>query len=221
MFAQIAPKYDFLNHALSLNADRRWRRLVVSAVSDCLARNDSKALDLCCGTADLSIELARMAETIGVDFCQPMLQIGAKKATKSRFPVLLVEGDALRVPFASDSFEVVTIAFGLRNLESVEAGLAEIFRLLKPNGRAAILEFSHPRLPVFKTVFQFYFNRILPRIGNAVSGSGFAYRYLPDSVGRFPDQRTLASMMEAAGFSGVSYRDLFGGVAALHLGEKQ
>src|SRR5262249_27819213 len=132
-----------------------------------------------------------------------------------------VEGDALRVPFADDSFEVVTIAFGLRNLESVENGLIEILRLLKPGGRAAVLEFSHPRVPLFKSVFNFYFNRILPRIGNAISGSGFAYRYLPDSVGAFPDQAALARMMESAGFLRVRYRDLFGGVAALHLGEKR
>src|SRR5262249_37725629 len=117
MFAQIAPRYDFLNHALSLNADRRWRRFVVSSVADRLGSAGAKALDLCCGTGDLSIELANRSETIAVDFCQPMLEIGVRKARGSRFPVSFVEGDALRVPLPDNSFDVVTIAFGLRNLE--------------------------------------------------------------------------------------------------------
>src|ERR1051325_11677643 len=211
MFGQIAPRYDLLNHALSLNVDRRWRRFVVDKVSDRLRRPGASALDLCCGTADLSIELGAVASTIGLDFCHPMLTIGQEKVRAANLPVHLAEGDALRVPLADDGFDVVTMAFGLRNLESVEGGLREMFRLLKPGGRAAILEFSHPQIPIFKHLFQFYFMRILPRIGNAVSGSSFAYKYLPDSVREFPDQKRLENLMVVVGFSKVEYYNLFGG----------
>ena len=135
--------------------------------------------------------------------------------------VHLVEGDALRIPAADETFGVVTIAFGLRNLESVEEGLSEIYRVLRREGRAAVLEFSHPRTPVFRGLFNLYFTRLLPRIGGAISGSRFAYQYLPDSVREFPDQGRLRAMMEAVGFSRVRYYNLFGGVAALHLGDKK
>jgi demethylmenaquinone methyltransferase/2-methoxy-6-polyprenyl-1,4-benzoquinol methylase len=135
-------------------------------------------------------------------------------------PITLVEGDALRVPLSDDSFDVVTIAFGLRNLESIEGGLREIHRLLKSEGRAAVLEFSKPRVPVLKAAFGFYFSRVLPRIGNAISGSSFAYQYLPESVESFPDQERLANLMREVGFSNVRYYNLFGGVAAVHIGDK-
>ena len=220
MFAEIAPRYDFLNHALSLNIDKRWRREVVSKVRDYLKDPCARALDLCCGTADLSLELGAISETLGVDFCHPMLRLGNEKVRAARLPVTLVEGDALRVPARDAAFEVVTMAFGLRNLESIEGGLREIHRLLKRGGRAAVLEFSRPRLPIFRELFQFYFKRILPRVGKVVSGSQFAYQYLPESVQAFPDQERLATMMRAVGFSGVSYYNLFGGVAALHVGDK-
>jgi len=221
MFAEIAPRYDLLNHMLSLNIDRRWRRFTIGKVTDRLRGPGVMALDLCCGTADLSIELAELAPTIGLDFCHPMLKVGVRKARVAASPVQLVEGDALQVPSADETFEVVTIAFGLRNLESVEGGLKEIYRVLKRGGRAAVLEFSHPRIPVFRGLFDFYFTRLLPRIGNAISGSRFAYQYLPDSVKGFPDQEALAAMMRAVGFSNIKYYNLFGGVAALHLGDKQ
>ena len=220
MFAEIAPRYDFLNHALSLNVDKRWRRFVVQKVGDCLQRSGAVALDLCCGTADLSLELGALAPTIGVDFCHPMLKLGLVKVSRTTLPIQLVEGDALNVPFGDSKFDVVTVAFGLRNVDGIEAGLSELYRLLKPGGRAAILEFSHPQLPVFGAMFQFYFSRLLPRIGNAVSGSATAYQYLPDSVRAFPDRKKLASLMRAVGFSDVRYYNLFGGVACLHLGDK-
>jgi len=220
MFAEIAPRYDLLNHALSLNIDKRWRRSVVKRVADRLESPQAIALDLCCGTGDLALELGRLAETCGVDFCHPMLQISLRKVKSSAQSVSIIEADALNVPFADASFDAVTIGFGLRNLESVEGGLQEIFRLLKPGGRAAVLECSRPVVPVFRQLFQFYFLKILPRIGNAVSGSSFAYQYLPESVQQFPDQQRLASMMRAVGFSGVNYYNLFGGVAAVHLGDK-
>jgi demethylmenaquinone methyltransferase / 2-methoxy-6-polyprenyl-1,4-benzoquinol methylase len=220
MFSEIAPRYDFLNHALSLNIDKRWRRFVIKKVRDRLTHPSAHALDLCCGTADLSLELGAISNTLGIDFCHPMLRLGAEKVRARRLPVMLVEGDALSVPVADATFDVVTMAFGLRNLESVEGGLSEIHRLLKRGGRAAVLEFSRPQLPIFRELFQFYFTRLLPRIGKAISGSQFAYQYLPESVQAFPDQERLASMMRAVGFSGVSYYNLFGGVAALHLGDK-
>jgi demethylmenaquinone methyltransferase / 2-methoxy-6-polyprenyl-1,4-benzoquinol methylase len=221
MFAQIAPRYDFLNHALSLNIDKRWRTAVIRKVLPHLKRPGAVALDLCCGTADLAIELGRHTVTYGMDFCHPMLTIGLRKVGSANLPIELAEADALSVPAANASFDVVTMAFGLRNLESVEKGLREMYRLLKPGGRAVVLEFSHPQTPFFRSLFQLYFTKLLPRVGNAISGSSFAYQYLPDSVRQFPDQQKLAAMMEEIGFAGVEYDNLFGGVAALHCGDKQ
>ena len=221
MFEQIAPRYDFLNHVLSLNVDRRWRRRVVESLASVLSRPGARVLDVCCGTADLSLELAGRAETWGVDFCHPMLVLGSRKAVRSISDMILIEGDALKTPFTENCFDAVTIAFGLRNLETAEAGLAEMRRVLKPGGRAAVLEFSKPVLPVFREVYGWYFNRVLPAVGKLVSGSPTAYRYLPDSVKAFPGQTELAAMMGAVGFSDVKYYNLFGGVAALHLGDKR
>jgi demethylmenaquinone methyltransferase / 2-methoxy-6-polyprenyl-1,4-benzoquinol methylase len=221
MFAEIAPRYDFLNHALSLNIDKRWRRLVIRQVARYLKRPGALALDLCCGTADLSIELGALgATTVGVDFCRPMLDLGKKKVQRSNLVVELIEGDALNLPVGDSVFDVVTIAFGLRNLDGTLAGLREIHRVLKDKGRCVVLEFSRPQLPLFRGLFHFYLTRVLPRIGNAVSGSSFAYKYLPESVQTFPDQKELASLMESVGFSDVRYYNLFGGVASLHIGDK-
>ena len=220
MFAQIAPRYDFLNHALSLNIDKRWRRLVIQQVAERLRRPGAVALDLCCGTAELSLELGTLAPTFGVDFCRPMLELGIKKVRRTGLPIELIEGDALCVPAADSAFDVVTVAFGLRNLDGTAEGLREMHRVLKPGGRCVVLEFSRPQLPVFRNLFHFYFTRLLPRIGNAVSGSSFAYQYLPDSVQEFPTQKELAGLMAAVGFSDVKYYNLFGGVASLHVGDK-
>jgi demethylmenaquinone methyltransferase/2-methoxy-6-polyprenyl-1,4-benzoquinol methylase len=222
MFAEIAPTYDRLNHWLSVNIDKRWRRLVGSKLSDVLARPEVQVLDLCCGTADLTLELAAQAphaRIIGCDFCHPMLVLGRDKIpTQSQ--ARLIEGDALRLPFADGSFDAVTNAFGLRNLENVASGLREIQRVLKPGGRVAILEFSHPIIPLLREVFNFYFTKILPRIGALVSGSRQAYTYLPASVSQFPDQQRLAGMMYDAGFVDVKYLNLSAGIVALHLGTK-
>lgn len=220
MFAEIAPRYDLLNHSLSLHIDKRWRRFVIKKVADRLERPEATALDLCCGTADLALELGELAPTVGIDFCHPMLERGIEKVRRAKLPIDLVEGDALSVPFNNSSFDVITVAFGLRNVDGTEAGLREIYRLLKPGGRGAVLEFSRPTNPVFRNLFHFYFTRLLPRIGNAVSGSSFAYQYLPESVQAFPDQEELASIMREVGFSGVRYYNLFGGVACLHVGDK-
>lgn len=222
MFAEIAPSYDKLNHLLSVNVDKLWRRFTVGKLKDALARPNALALDLCCGTADLTLELEKRARVVGCDFCHPMLVIGNEKiAAKQARRAALAEGDALHLPFADGSFDVVTIAFGLRNLERVEGGLAEILRVLKPGGRAAVLEFSRPVVPVFRQAFEFYFYNVLPRIGSLVSGSGGAYHYLPASVRAFPDQKSLAEMMRKIGYANVRYHNLTGGIAALHLGERK
>jgi demethylmenaquinone methyltransferase/2-methoxy-6-polyprenyl-1,4-benzoquinol methylase len=223
MFAGIAGRYDLLNHLLSGNIDKRWRKLVAGKLEAVLSKDGARALDVACGTGDLSLALAEAtkARVIGTDFCRPMLEIAARKtSTGSKFEIPYVEGDALSLPFADSSFDAVTIAFGLRNLSSVEGGLKELRRILKPEGRAAILEFSTPVVPGFRKLFQFYFSRVLPRIGGIVSGSRAAYEYLPDSVSRFPDQKRLANLMREVGFEEVEYQNLTGGIAALHLGTR-
>ncbi|MCI0337114.1 MAG: bifunctional demethylmenaquinone methyltransferase/2-methoxy-6-polyprenyl-1,4-benzoquinol methylase UbiE [Acidobacteria bacterium] len=222
MFAEIAPTYDRINRLLTVNIDMHWRRFTVNKLKDVLSRPDAIALDLCCGTADLTLEIEEHARVIGCDFCHPMLVIGNEKlSAKHARNALLTEGDALHLPFADASFDAVTIAFGLRNLENVQCGLTEIFRVLKPGGRAAILEFSRPVIPVFREAFEFYFNKILPRIGGLISGSRSAYTYLPRSVRNFPDQKGISAMMRAAGFTDVCYHNLLGGVAAVYLGNRE
>lgn len=221
MFAEIAPSYDRLNHLLSLNIDKRWRRFTVNKLKDVLDRPNSLALDLCCGTADLTLELSQHARTVGADFCHPMLVIGNEKiAERQAQRASLSEADALHLPFADQCVDVVTVAFGLRNLANVPGGIAEMYRVLKPGGRAAILEFSRPIVPGFREAFAFYFHHILPRIGGLISGSYNAYTYLPKSVGNFPDQKRLATLMTEAGFQRVRYHNLSLGIAALHLGER-
>ena len=222
MFSSIAARYDLLNHLLSGNVDKRWRRLVAQTLLATLEDREARVLDVACGTGDLSLTLLQsgQARIVGIDFCRPMLDIAATKAIESGSRIPFVEGDALELPFAECSFEAATIAFGLRNLTSVEAGIKELLRVLKPGGRVAVLEFSKPKAPVLRSLFKFYFTKVLPRFGGLISGSKSAYQYLPDSVSRFPDQLELASMLQAAGFENVSFRNLTGGIAALHLGTR-
>ena len=221
MFAGIAGRYDLLNHILSGNVDKRWRRLVAARVHQLVTRERACVLDVACGTGDLALVLAgrTSARIFAIDFCRPMLTIAARKA-KNFADVSFLEGDALKLPFINESFDAVTIAFGLRNLASVEGGLKELRRVLRPGGVAAVLEFSRPLLPGFRELFQFYFARVLPRIGGFISGSRGAYEYLPNSVSRFPDQKRLAEMMRQVGFEKVCYENLTGGIAALHLGTR-
>lgn len=222
MFAGIAGRYDLLNHLLSGNTDARWRRLVAKRLGGSLPAG-ARVLDVACGTGDLAFALAEAAphaHVVGVDFCRPMLELAARKSARRERGAAFIEGDALRLPFADATFDAVTIAFGLRNLARVEQGLGELLRVLKPGGRAAVLEFSRPVVPGFRALFQFYFTRVLPVVGGLVSGLRGAYEYLPDSVSRFPDQSALAEMMRSAGFERVEFENLTGGVAALHMGAR-
>lgn len=223
MFAGIAAKYDFLNHFLSVNIDKRWRRLVSERLKDVLENRNALVLDVACGTGDLALELQKnaKAKVIGTDFCRPMLSIAFDKNDKNAAEIPYVEADGMNLSFGDNTFDAVTIAFGLRNFSNWQHGLTEFHRILKPGGKLVILEFSTPVLPGFRQAFQFYFSNILPRIGGAVSGSRGAYEYLPDSVSRFPDQKNLAQMMSQTGFSNVEYKNLTGGVAAIHSGVRK
>lgn len=219
MFATIAVRYDLLNHLLSGNVDKRWRRRVAKIVTRSLPPSDARVLDVACGTGDLALTLfeTTRASVIGSDFCRPMLEIAVRKAA-ARGSIPFIEGDALKLPFRQNSFDAATIAFGLRNLANVEKGLEELLRVLKPGGLVAILEFSQPVIPGFRSLFHLYFTKLLPLVGGFVSGSRRAYEYLPSSVSKFLDQEELAALMRQVGFVKVRYENLTGGVAALHLG---
>ena len=225
MFAEIAPRYDFLNHFLSISIDRRWRKVAVARAGACLkGKTQPICLDLCSGTGDLAIEMNRglNVPVVASDFCHPMLIRGLQKVRnvgRDGF-IPVIEADSLVLPFANDTFDVATVAFGLRNLEDAKEGLVEMKRVLKPDGGAIVLEFSRPVVPVFRQLFEFYFHHVLPHLGALISGQNSAYRYLPTSVRRFPPQRELAAMMESVGFKNVGYRNLSGGIAALHWGTK-
>lgn len=222
MFSGIATKYDFLNHFLSANIDKRWRKLVSQKLQDVLENPDAQVLDVACGTGDLSVELQKnaRAKVFGTDFCRPMLKIASDKNEKTAQNIPYIEADGMNLSFADATFDAVTIAFGLRNFSNWQAGLIELHRILKTGGKLVILEFSTPAIPGFRQAFQFYFSNILPRIGGVVSGSRGAYEYLPDSVSKFPDQKNLAKMMNETGFSAVEYKNLTGGIAAIHSGTK-
>lgn len=217
MFAKISPRYDLLNHLLSANVDIRWRRRVVSKIAQRLAL-DAQVLDVGCGTGDLSIAIFEKtaARVVGLDFCRPMLDLAKQKSSQLPF----IEGDGLRLPFADGTFDAVTAGFVVRNLANVEDGLREFRRVLKPGGVVAILEFSQPTVPGVRQFVRFYYSRLLPFIGGWFSGSRSAYEYLPNSIGKFPNQQKLAGMMRAAGFDEVEFENLSGGIAALHTGRR-
>ena len=218
MFGRIAGRYDLANHLLSGNLDRLWRRRTVRRVRHVLERPGACALDICCGTGDLTAALRRAAPgalVIGSDFCGPMLA-----AARQKLPAVpLFEGDALRLPVRDGALDLITVAFGFRNLANYQAGLREMRRVLKPGGVAAILEFSQPRNGLFAALYNFYSQRILPIIGGLLTGEGDAYRYLPESIGKFPAAPDLAEQMLTAGFEDVRYEYLTGGSVALHLGK--
>lgn len=219
MFASIAPRYDLLNHLLSLNIDKLWRRRLARDLES--VGPGATILDVCTGTGDLALELSGNRRVIAVDFCHPMLVI-ARDKLRRRLPgsPQLAEADALRLPFASGQFDAVTVAFGVRNLESLQEGLKEFLRVLRPGGGLSILEFSLPRNRIFRRLFGVYFHYILPGIGTLVSGTDGPYRYLPASVREFPDQARLGEILEGCGFEQVRWENLSGGIAALHTARK-
>jgi demethylmenaquinone methyltransferase/2-methoxy-6-polyprenyl-1,4-benzoquinol methylase len=270
MFGEIAPRYDFLNHLLSLNIDRYWRwRTVRKAPPE----GDAPLLDVCCGTGDLTLAYARAvaagdrksggeapltpalspegrgglearrpaaapssprraaldtqdrlaAVVVGADFCAPMLVRAAAKAQRAKADdrVTFLAADTLRLPFADDTFQIVCVAFGLRNVSDTDAGLREMTRVCRPGGRVVVLEFSMPRWQPFRAVYGWYFRHVLPRIGQWFARNRYdAYTYLPTSVGEFPERQALCDKMQAAGLSDARYHSLTLGVATLYIGRK-
>jgi demethylmenaquinone methyltransferase/2-methoxy-6-polyprenyl-1,4-benzoquinol methylase len=221
MFGRVARRYDLANHLLSANVDRYWRNRTVARVRDILERPDARVLDLACGTGDLLIALERAAgrSLIGSDFCHPMLTGAQMKLQRGRLHSALLESDALALPFPDSSLDLITIAFGYRNLANYRAGLVEMRRVLRPGGALAILEFTQPPNRAFAAVYNWYSRRVLPTVGGIISGAPDAYRYLPESVRKFPGAPELARMMKDAGFRQVDWEYLTFGIAALHLGQ--
>ena len=227
MFGRIAPRYDLLNHLLSFNLDKRWRARTVTRVSAILDRPDAQVLDLCCGTGDvlLALEVRRKhvhgrKPVLASDFCHPMLVEARRKIDAHAFRTPVFEADALSLPLAGASLDLITVAFGFRNLANYRRGLEEMLRVLKPGGVAAILEFSQPTNSAFRALYGFFSTRVLPRIGGMVSGSPEAYSYLPESIRKFPSAEQLAQEMRRAGFSRVDFERMTGGAVALHLAYK-
>jgi demethylmenaquinone methyltransferase / 2-methoxy-6-polyprenyl-1,4-benzoquinol methylase len=220
IFSEIAPRYDLLNHVLSLNIDRSWRKKAVARLG-WEERADGTYLDACAGTFDLSLELSGRPDfqgrVVAADFAQPMLVQGASKIAE--LPVSPVCGDTLGFPFPDASFDGATVGFGVRNLADLPRGLAEFHRVLRPGRRLVILEFTTPPNPLMRAGYLFYFHRILPLVGRVVSRHPWAYTYLPNSVKEFPGPALLGALMEAAGFQAVGWQLLTGGIAALHWGE--
>jgi demethylmenaquinone methyltransferase / 2-methoxy-6-polyprenyl-1,4-benzoquinol methylase len=222
MFGRIAPRYDLLNHLLSFNLDKRWRARTVARVSEILDRPDAQVLDLCCGTGDVALALEARARRplLASDFCHPMLVEARRKIGTQGFRTPVVEADALALPLAGDSLDLITVAFGFRNLTNYQSGLQEMLRVLKPGGVAAILEFSQPPNATFRALYGFFSTSVLPRIGGLVSGSPEAYSYLPESIRKFPGAEQLTQEMRGAGFSRVEFERMTGGAVALHIGYK-
>lgn len=221
IFSEIAPRYDLLNHLLSAGIDRAWRRAAIARLG--WERHPSGwYLDLCAGTLDVGAALTRRpgftGHVVAADFAEPMLRAGAGKAPRA--VLTPVVADALALPIADDSCDGAIVAFGFRNVQDLDHGLAEVLRLLAPGARFVILDLSTPRSAVVRTLYQLYFHHILPVIGGIISGHRTAYQYLPESVANFPETTELQSRMRAAGFANVEFKTLSFGIAALHVGEK-
>jgi demethylmenaquinone methyltransferase/2-methoxy-6-polyprenyl-1,4-benzoquinol methylase len=222
MFSAIAPRYDLLNRLLSAGRDRYWRREAIRASE---LPPKGQLLDICTGTADMAVEAARQfpnARIVGVDFSRPMIALGLAKLERtnltSRISLQVAPAEAL--PFPEQSFDAATVAFGLRNVPDRLRGLRQMHRVLRPGGRAVILEFTTPPSPLFRGLYLWYFHRVLPWVGRLVSGHPSAYSYLPASVAEFPSPDGLSDWMREAGFSQISYRLLTGGIIAIHVGRK-
>jgi demethylmenaquinone methyltransferase/2-methoxy-6-polyprenyl-1,4-benzoquinol methylase len=225
MFTSIAPRYDVLNHVLSFNIDRLWWRRTARGFRHILIRSDARALDLCCGTGDMTFALRRQAgqsslQIVGADFSHAMLQRATgKSARESDRPPNWVEADALNLPFPTAHFDLVTSAFGFRNLADYDAGLREIFRVLRPGGECGILDFGEPK-GVLGALYRIYFKQILPRVGTMISGVSGPYAYLPASVERFPAPAEMIGRMKKAGFAEACWTPYSFGIAGLYRGKK-
>jgi len=226
MFGNIAPRYDLLNHLLSLNVDRYWRWRTTQLVPPVLD-DSAPILDVCTGTGDLALAYDRAARRkvpiVGTDFCLPMLLPARKKAAQRRASerVRFIEADTQNLPFPDDTFQLVTVAFGLRNVTDTDRGIREMVRVARPGGRVAILEFSRPRDWFFGSLYAFYFRRVLPAVGQLVSRSrDKAYDYLPASVMQFPDGEALADRLRGHGLTQVRWRPFTLGIATLYVGTK-
>ncbi len=222
MFNDIAPKYDFLNHFLSLGIDKIWRRKIIRKI---VKDNPRDVLDIATGTADLAIMLAKNhpdLKIIGVDLAENMLEVGRKKVSKLNLSdrITLKQGDSLSLPFENDSFDSAMVAFGVRNYENPVKGMEETHRVLRKNGKFYVLEFSMPQKFPMAQLYRFYFWAILPLVGRMVSGHKQAYTYLPESVSAFPDGNNFIILMENAGFKFCRFRKLSFGIATIYEGVK-
>ena len=220
MFGAIAGRYDFLNHFLSANLDRGWRRACVREVSRKIKVQSPKILDVGCGTADLSIAFSDKGRVTGCDFCHEMLVRGIRKAMRrgSLFPINLLEADAMALPFSDGTFDAVVSAFVLRNLADIQRGLDEMRRVLKPGGVLGVLDFGMPRIPLVRQFYGLYFRYMLPRLGQWISGAAGPYQYLPSSVKHFPPAEELKEKAGSSGFREISVRRLAAGVTILLTG---
>ena len=229
MFTSIAPRYDLLNHVLSFNVDRLWWRRAARSFARVLAQPDARILDLCCGTGDMTFALRKQAgnnspQVLGADFSHAMLQRARSKSLekvsngKSAIPHW-IEADALCLPFPDQHFSLVTSAFGFRNLADYDAGLREIARVLQPGGECGILDFSEPK-GLIGHLYRLYFKQVLPRVGTMISGVRGPYRYLPNSVERFPEPQQMVDSMRLAGFRDASWTPYTFGIAGLYRGKK-
>jgi demethylmenaquinone methyltransferase/2-methoxy-6-polyprenyl-1,4-benzoquinol methylase len=223
MFGTIAPRYDFLNRMLSFGIDRRWRKKAVRLLK---YHEGSRILDVATGTGDVALEIARTTppsvKITGADFCKEMVDLGQLKAAQSAYAgrIDFTVAPCEDLPFPNETFDSITIAFGIRNVVDRKLGLAEMWRVLRPGGRMIILEFSTPRSQLFRQIYYFYFRRLLPVIGGLFSKFD-AYKYLPDSVLEFPSHEEFAAMIEDAGFHSVHIRELTFGIASIYVGDKE
>lgn len=223
MFDDIAFRYDLLNRLLSFGIDRRWRRYAVSQLS---IPKDGRVLDIATGTCDVALEVAKQTDPsvtiVGEDFTQGMLVQGQSKLNDSPDGerIMLVNAPCEEIPHPDATFDGITIAFGIRNVVDRQAGLREMYRVLKPGGRAVILEFSNPKSRLFSKLYYLYFQKILPTLGGLISRKRSAYQYLPDSVIEFPTQEEFSQMMADAGFKRTQYADQTFGIATVYVGDK-
>ena len=222
LFDKIAPDYDRLNHILSLNIDKGWRKKAVNELLD--VDRPLKVLDVACGTGDFTIEIAARApkgsQVLGVDISEGMMAVGTEKIAKAGVAATMSVADCEDLPFDDDVFDRISVGFGVRNFEHLELGLAQMFRVLAPGGKVVILELSRPSNPLVRWCYEFYFLKILPAIGGFISGDRGAYEYLPASVLRFPAPEKFMAMMETAGFKAIVHKSLTLGICRMYVGVK-